>query len=846
MRPLFLQRIIDRLVTAIPVTILILGLSLTLISAYYIDRSSQEKELKDFTNSTKIVEKRIKDAASFYSTLLFSTRSYLYSDNFVTQESFGKFAKNLHSGKAYLGIDGVGYLSTVPYSQKSNFINELRTNGAVVDLGNSDLNEKEPSQIVAYLEPQDLRNQAMIGLDFSHQETFKQAMNKSKADGLIASSGRVLMQQPMGDQSEAGFVSFLPVYSSSSLPNVQEDRLKEPKGFVFIIFNVGDFFGQIFSESGTAPVNFSIYESVGENEQRLLFESEADDQYKPRLKLTEKIDILGKSWTINYTNKAASDITSVRHSVPMLVIIGLLLTAVIYVITESQIKARFTAEKTQRELFEAKSAVQASEEKLRLLIQESKEYAIVMLSKTGRIISWNSGAEQLFGFTEAEVLNKDYALLFTDKERKKRIPKKELSAALQANIHKFERHFATKNGTAFWLSGVINTVYDTDHLLKGYALIARDVSDRKKWEEAVVKNQQQTQAILDSLRSGVVVINRLGQVIAFNQVWEKMREHNLANVKKKLALGENLLEALQKSESVNNEDSQLALKGIQKVINKTAKHFWHEYQIFDANNDERWYHLQVTPLKQEEDRVVIAYTNITERKKLEKQKDDFLRIASHELKTPITSTKAYAQVLIKMLNDKKSENNTVRLLTKMDQQLNKVTKLINDLLDVSKIEAGLLKLNNQYFEFDILVNEIVEAVQLTNSDHQIVVKGKTKKRLYSDPERLGQVLTNLLINAIKFSTKKRRIYLICEVKSGDILVEVKDSGVGISEDDQKNLFQRFFRVQAPEFQGQSGLGLGLYISAEIIKRLGGEIGVKSELGKGSTFYFSLPIENEKK
>lgn len=845
MRSLFLQRIIDKLVTAIPVTILVLGLTLTLVSAYYIDRSTQEKELKDFTNSTKIVEKRIKDAASFYSTLLFSTRSYLYSDDYVTQESFGNFAKNLHSGKAYLGIDGVGYVSTVPYSQKNDFINQLRTNGSVADFNNA-TSEDEPSQIVVYLEPQDLRNQAMIGLDFSHQETFKQAMSKAKSDGVIASSGRVLMQQPMGDQSEAGFVSFLPVFNTSTLPNVQEDRSREPKGFVFIIFNVGDFFGQIFSESSIAPVNFSIYETTGENEQRLLYTSEADDQYKPRLKLTDKIDILGKSWVINYTNKASSDITSVRHSVPMLVIVGLLLTAIIYVITESQIKARFIAEKTQRELLDAKSAVQASEEKLRLLIQESKEYAIVMLSKTGRIISWNSGAEQLFGFTEVEVLNKDYAILFSDKERKKRIPKKELSAALRTNCHKFERYFATKNGTMFWLSGVLSTVYDNDHQLKGYALIARDVSDRKKWEEAVIKNQQQTQAILDSLRSGVVVINRQGKVIAFNQVWEKMRAHNLANVEKKLALGENLLEALQNSENVNNEDSQLALKGIQKVINKTIKHFWHEYQIVDSGSDERWYHLQVTPLKQEEDRVVIAYTNITERKKLEKQKDDFLRIASHELKTPITSTKAYAQVLIKMLSGQKEESNTVKLLTKMDQQLNKVTKLINDLLDVSKIEAGLLKLNQEYFEFDVLVAEIVESVQLTNSDHKIVVKGKTKKRLYSDPERLGQVLTNLLINAIKFSTKKSRIYLTCEVKNSEILVEVKDSGVGISKEDQQNLFQRFFRVQAPEFQGQSGLGLGLYISAEIIRRLGGEIGVKSELGKGSTFYFSLPIENEKK
>lgn len=845
MRSLLLQRIINKLVSAIPVSILIFGLSLTLFSAYYIDQTSQKKELKEFTSSSKVVEKRIKDSAAFYSTLLFSSRSYLYTNENVSQEDFGKFSKNLHTGKSYSGIDGIGYVSTVPNSQKVDFVEELRINGEVGELNNQVV-EQPPSQIVVYLEPQDLRNQAMIGLDFSLQRTLNDAMNRAKSEGVVASSGRILLQQPMADQPEPSFVSFLPVYNSSSLPNVQEDRLREPKGFVFIIFNVKNFFQQVFSEDGTAPINFNIYENTSETEKRLIYSSEIDDEYEPRLKLDSKIDILGKSWVVSYTNKASSDITSVRHSVPMLVIVGLLLTAIIYVTTESQIKARFIAERTQKKLLEAQSEVQASEEKLRLLIQESKEYAIVMLGKTGRIVSWNSGAEQLFGFYEAEILNKDYAILFTDKERKKRVHKKELTTALQTNCHKFERHFVAKNGDKFWLSGVLSTVYGNDHDFKGFALIARDVSDRKKWEEALLNNQQQTQAILDSLRSGVVVINRLGQVIAFNQAWEKMRAHNLANVQKKLALGENLIEALQKSENVDNEDSRLALKGIQKVINKSVSHFDLEYRIADVATEERWYELQVTPLKQEEDRVVIAYTNISERKKLEKQKDDFLRIASHELKTPITSTKAYAQVLIKMLSGKKEDAATVKLLVKMDQQLNKVTKLINDLLDVSKIEAGLLKLNNEYFEFDILVNEVVESVQLTNSEHKIVVRGKTKKRLYSDPERLGQVLTNLLINAIKFSSNKRHIHLTCEVREDQIVVEVKDSGVGISEDDQKNLFQRFFRVQAPEFQGQSGLGLGLYISAEIINRLGGEIGVKSELGKGSTFYFSLPVENEQK
>ncbi|MDB5200176.1 MAG: domain S-box protein [Chitinophagaceae bacterium] len=239
--------------------------------------------------------------------------------------------------------------------------------------------------------------------------------------------------------------------------------------------------------------------------------------------------------------------------------------------------------------------------------------------------------------------------------------------------------------------------------------------------------------------------------------------------------------------------------------------------------------------------IVSNFKNITERVVLEKQKEDFVGIATHELKTPVTSIKAYAQILLRRF-DKDGNIAAANMVEKMDVQLNKLIALIGDLLDVTKIEAGRLALHEEFYDFNKLINEIAEELQRTTSDHKIILTLEQAPEIYGDKERIGQVLTNLLSNAIKYSPASGEIKIFLTVNTNQVMVCVQDRGLGISKDHREKVFERFYRVSGPEGDSFPGLGLGLYISHEIIKRQGGRIWVESEKGNGSVFCFTLPLD----
>ncbi|HVF69760.1 MAG TPA: ATP-binding protein [Xanthomonadales bacterium] len=231
-------------------------------------------------------------------------------------------------------------------------------------------------------------------------------------------------------------------------------------------------------------------------------------------------------------------------------------------------------------------------------------------------------------------------------------------------------------------------------------------------------------------------------------------------------------------------------------------------------------------------------------KQLGRQKDDFIAIASHELKTPVTSIKLYTQLLhrkFKMANDEKS----TEAIAKMEGQINKLTDLINDLLDVSKIEEGKLRLNLGEFDLNGLVDEIIEEMQLTTKQRIEKELGSTEL-VYGDRDRLGQVLINIMSNAIKYSPSANKMIIRTSKDKKNITVSVEDFGMGLTPKEQAKVFERFNRAGQEGPGGLPGLGLGLYISSEIIKRHKGKIWVESTKGKGSKFYFLLPIEQRLK
>jgi len=232
--------------------------------------------------------------------------------------------------------------------------------------------------------------------------------------------------------------------------------------------------------------------------------------------------------------------------------------------------------------------------------------------------------------------------------------------------------------------------------------------------------------------------------------------------------------------------------------------------------------------------------DITHKKTLEQHKSEFIAIAGHELKTPVTGIKAYAQLLTDRFYENSEETNFL-IIKKLGKLTNRLTKLLNKLLDSTKVMDGPLELNLEKADLNLLIGECVDDLQSLTRIHRIIFHSADRQTVLVDRERITQVLTNLILNAIKYSPDGGDIHVTSETTNdGQIKVSIKDLGIGIADGLKGRIFDRFFRTDDSDMQRLLGMGLGLYICDAIIQQHGGKIGVKSNGQKGTTFYFLLP------
>lgn len=362
-----------------------------------------------------------------------------------------------------------------------------------------------------------------------------------------------------------------------------------------------------------------------------------------------------------------------------------------------------------------------------------------------------------------------------------------------------------------------------------------------KLEQKFVTQSHQLQTITDNAASCLFLLDAIGRPTFMNPAAEKITGYKLEEVQDKV------LHSIMHHKKVDGTPNPIE----DCPINNAVRDLGHvkDYEDYFIKKDGSFfpvsYSVASLESKGKPQGAVLEFQDITKRKELERQKDDFIGVASHELKTPVTSIKAYTQVL-KLRFKKNNDARSVELVDKMDFQLDKLTNLIGDLLDATKLEGDRLQFREAYFDFNKLVNEIIEEVQITSEKHKIRKHLSSSKTVFADRERIGQVITNLLTNAIKYSPHSKEVIVSTSYKNGEVKLCVQDFGVGIPQSKQDKVFERFYRISGPKEDTYPGIGLGLYISSEIIKRENGRIWVESIKGKGSTFCFCLPHKAKRK
>ena len=288
------------------------------------------------------------------------------------------------------------------------------------------------------------------------------------------------------------------------------------------------------------------------------------------------------------------------------------------------------------------------------------------------------------------------------------------------------------------------------------------------------------------------------------------------------------------------EDSAVVEEAFEQA--KANKGIEVECRIMHPKRGLKWFLIRGSyfPAENEEhDSLMGSLIDITEQKALEEQKDQFIAIASHELKTPVTSIKAYSEILLDFLRTKRDSAHA-SMMERMVNQADRLTRLINDLLDTSKITSGLLHLEPEVFDLNQLIQERVEEIQ-RSTKHIFTINNGDIPLVFADKDQLSQVLSNLLTNAIKYSPPAAPVVISSSLTGATVTVSVRDEGIGLTEDAQQRVFERFYRVKDAHQVSISGLGLGLYIAHEIIRKHHGTMGVRSKPGEGSEFFFSIPL-----
>ena len=518
-------------------------------------------------------------------------------------------------------------------------------------------------------------------------------------------------------------------------------------------------------------------------------------------------------------------------------------------------------------------------------IVNTSDDTIVSKTLQGIITSWNKAAERMFGYTEEEAIGQHISILIPPE----RIQEEELiigNIARGKKVDHFETVRITKDGRRIPISLSVSPIKDRNGKIIGASKIARDISVQKDAQRAAEKYTESLE-----------VINSVGKSISeelnVNRILEKVTEattqvtgasfgvffyhttddlgdtctlYSSSGAKKEafeksgLKKASSVFQPVFAGEGTFRTDDLTTDSRINLLHSSLPDEFpaiksFLTVPISDASGAETgrlfFGHPEAGKFTKDHENIVAAIGQqaaigldnaqlYEEVKILNSKKDEFIGLASHELKTPLTSLSGYLQILQREQKDDKTRG----FVAKTIQQVKKLSSLVSDLLDISKIEAGKLLLSKEDFDIREIVDDSIELIQLSHLTHQVKLQTSIEHlKINGDRQRLEQVLINLLTNAIKYSPHTSQIELLLNSEGNEVKIGVRDSGIGIENDKLSHIFSRFYRVEGnPNI---AGLGIGLYLSKEIVDRHEGKIWAESEPGKGSTFWLSLPIHASK-
>jgi PAS domain S-box-containing protein len=480
-------------------------------------------------------------------------------------------------------------------------------------------------------------------------------------------------------------------------------------------------------------------------------------------------------------------------------------------------------------------------ELFRLLVESAKDYAIFTMDRDGRVLTWNPGAERLFGYHAAEILGEDVAILFTPEDRERGQPDLEMQTALETGRAEENRWHQRKNGERLWVDGMMMPLKNDAGQARGFAKILRDRTAEKSSADRLHASETRFRLMIESLKGyAIFSLDLEGRISSWNSGAEEVYGYAEAEI-----VGQDvavLFTPDDRERGVPERERKAAVamgeaSDVRWHVRKDGSHFFVSGKLTPLLDDVgalQGYTIiahDITAQKLAEQRL----------KEADRRKDEFLAILGHELRNPLAAINNAVQLLL----PPGREEHLQWSKEVIDRQAKQLGRLIDDLLDIARIAQGKIQLRREPTDLGPIVTGAVETVRplIEEKRHELsVLNAPSRLRLDADPSKLEQILANLLTNAVKYTDPGGRIRLTTRREGTNAVITVSDTGIGIEPEVLPKVFDLFTQVQEGHDRSQGGLGIGLTVVRSLVEMQGGEVSARSEgRGKGSEFTIKLPV-----